>query len=132
MGQSFEMPKDRPYRIWCCNCQEWIGPEDRDPKNWPPDDLTDWRHASDCAYGSMRFVYDDVAPKLPDRLSTSHCGDSTCRGGCLDPLCLPPEIESLPVKAKQPVGVNAKWRVASIVLFAGWVCLGLAKVLGYV
>lgn len=127
MGNGYKRPLDRPSKIYCKTCGSWR------PMNhytttsghqWPPDDLTGFHHKG-CPTNSMIYVWDDVLPVIPSRLSsvsTPVCGDPQCDGTCTNLQCLPsaapkPLVKSVtspPLWVRLAIGI-ALWAIPLIV-----------------
>lgn len=132
--ESYKRPIDRHSIVWCKVCSSEVKSFTIDDKSVPmPMNLKDWQHRPCGAFDAMIFRYEGE-PK--EKIPTSggfcnpavvrplpHCGNPSCDGTCLDPLCngMPSPVKPSRIKT------NPFW------VFCGGVLVGsfVASLLGF-
>jgi hypothetical protein len=91
--ESYKMPVDRPWVIWCRCCVKYRDATPATRANgakWPPADLSTWS-CNICSAVSGSMVYQFEVDDTHTQKWKPKCGNDECDGTCSNLLCIPPE-----------------------------------------
>lgn len=133
-------PDDRPYKIFCRTCENYISAKFLQKHSWnekagrtvgyrwPPKDFRDNEDGGfpcNVCGNDSGFVYEFKGDKKPSvgeikKVSkpTPHCGNEKCEGYCDDPLCLPVEQKQEIVDKKEKNKISVVLPLFSFVVLS--------------